>query len=132
MSALEPVASFGESVQKAIDELEREFEITSSATGDGGAIVTVHDLPIGQHWQPSSIELTFEVAYNYPHAPIYPYFTTPELNRRDGGALPSALQRVAWQGAQRTQISLRANRWNPTVDTAVGGVVQVQRWFENT
>ncbi len=130
MSATEPTAEFSESVQQAIEGLERMFRVTVTATGDGGAIMTVHDLSISDRWQPSLIELTFEVAYNYPHAPIYPYFTTPELNRRDGGAWPSALQRVVWREAQRTQISLRANHWNPIVDTAVGAVVQVQRWFE--
>jgi hypothetical protein len=130
MSATEAVADFSETVQRAIEELERMFTITATATGDGGAIVAVHALSINERWQPSSIALMFEVAYNYPHAPIYPYYTTPELNRCDGGGWPSALQRVAWRDAQRTQISLRANRWNPSVDTAVGAVLQVQRWFE--
>jgi hypothetical protein len=130
MNVAEAVPDFSETVQQAIKELERLFTVTAAPIGDGGAIVTVHGLSINEPWQPSSIDLTFEVAYNYPHAPIYPYYTTPELNRGEGAARTSALQRVTWREAQRTQISLRSNRWNPNVDTAVGAVLQVQRWFE--
>jgi Prokaryotic E2 family E len=130
MSAIDALTDLSDSVRRAVGDLQRLFSVTATATGDGGAVVTVHDLPISERWRPSLIDLTFEVAYNYPHAPIYPYYTTPELARSNGGAAPAALQRVAWREAQWTQISLRATRWNPTVDTAVGAVLQVQRWFE--
>ena len=124
------IADVADSVRTAIAELERVFSVNASPTGDGGAVVTVHGLDVGERWRPSLIELTFDIPYNYPHAPIYPYYTEPELERADSGTWPPALQRVAWRGAQRTQISLRATRWNPAVDTAVGAVLQVQRWFE--
>lgn len=129
MSAPDTGAALTETVRAAIEELEQSFRISVEPTGDGGAVITVHELAIGQRWQPNSIDLLFEVLYNYPHAPIYPYYTTSDLTRGDSAAWPSALQRVAWRGAQRTQISLRANRWNPSVDTAVGAVLQVQKWF---
>jgi hypothetical protein len=119
-----------ESVSGAIAELEEAFTVSAEPTGDGGALVTVHALELGDRWQPNQIELVFEVAYNYPYAAIYPYFTTSLLNRADGGQWPTALQRVDWRGAPRTQISLRANRWNPQIDKATGAVLQVQRWFE--
>jgi hypothetical protein len=119
-----------ESVAGAIAELEEAFTVSVEPTGDGGAVVTVHELELGDRWQPGQIDLVFEVAYNYPNAAIYPYFTTPLLNRADGGQFPAALQRVDWRGAPRTQISLRANRWNPQIDKATGAVLQVQRWFE--
>lgn len=126
MNAIPDVA---EPVKRAVAELERDFEVALEPTGDGGAILTVHGLEIGQRWQPDPIDLTCELAFNYPFAAIYPYYTTPDLVRTDGGAWPSALQRVEWRGAPRTQISLRSNRWNPQVDTALGAVTQVKRWF---
>lgn len=124
-------ADVAESVAAAIAELEEAFRVSAEPTGDGGALVTVHELQVGDRWQPSQIDLVFEVAFNYPYAAIYPFFTTPELNRADGGQWPSALQRVDWRGAPRTQVSLRANRWNPQIDKAIGAVFQVQRWFES-
>jgi hypothetical protein len=130
MSVPESVPELSESVELAIEELRQSFTLSVTPTGDGGAVVTVHDLPIDERWEPSTIDLLFEIPYNYPHAAIYPYYTTPELNRGDGGAWPTALQRVSWREAPRTQISLRANRWNANVDTAVGAVLQVRRWFE--
>lgn len=123
------IADVAEAVAVAIDELEEACRVSAEPTGDGGAIVTVHELEIGEGWQPSRIDLVFEVAFNYPYAAIYPYFTTPDLIRTDGGQLPAALQRVEWRGASRTQISLRASRWSPQVDKATGAVLQVQRWF---
>jgi hypothetical protein len=121
-----------DSVQTATAQLAEVFEITVEPTGDGGAVVTVRGVDAGERWSPSSLEVSFEIAFNYPFAAIYPYFTRPDLQPAAGQALPSALQRVEWRGAERTQISLRANRWNPQVDTAVGAVLQVQRWFQRT
>jgi hypothetical protein len=123
------VPEVAEAVRRAVVQLERDFQVSLEPIGDGGAILTVRDLDIGERWQPTPIDLTFEVAFNYPYAAIYPFYTTSELARADGGAWPSALQHVAWRGAQRTQVSLRANRWNPQVDTAYGAVMQVTRWF---
>ena len=120
-----PLAS---AVSEAIEYLRGMFEVTVEPSGDGGAIVTVHGLEIGDRWNPSVIDLIFEVAFNYPFAAIYPYFTTPDLNRSDGEQ-PQALQRVGWRGVSRTQISRRAARWNPEVDTAAGAVLQVQQWL---
>jgi hypothetical protein len=125
-------AELADAVGTATAELAELFGISVEAKGDGGAIVTVHALEIGEGWSPSSIDLTFEIAFNYPFAAIYPYFTQPDLQPAAGQAWPSALQRVEWRGAQRTQISLRANRWHPQVDTAVGAVLQVQQWFRRT
>jgi hypothetical protein len=123
------IPDIAETVRGAFAQLERDFRASLEPIGDGGAILTIRDLDIGERWRPNPIDLTFEIAFNYPYAAIYPFYTTPELTRTDGGPWPSALQRVGWRGAQRTQISLRANRWNPQVDTALGAVIQVRQWF---
>jgi hypothetical protein len=123
------VAEITDLVRAAIDDLAGVFTVRSEPTGDGGAIVTVCGLSVGPTWTPTELDLAFEVAYNYPHAAIYPYYTTETLARADGAERPSALARVEWRGVPHTQISLRANRWDPAVDTALGAVVQVQQWF---
>lgn len=125
-------AALADAVSDAVTYLERLLEVTFEALDDGGAIVTVHGLDVGERWVPQAIDLTFEIPFNYPFAPIYPYYTVPGLARADGSGQPPGLQRVDWRGSTRTQISLRANRWNPQVDNAVGAILQVQRWLRNT
>jgi hypothetical protein len=119
-----------DAVEAAIVELKRDFDVDVAPAGDGGAIVTVHDLEIGERWSPAVVNLEFAIAFNYPFAPIYPYYTRGDLERTDGGPWPAALQRVDWQGKQVVQISLRATRWNPDVDCATAAVAQVRRWFQ--
>jgi len=125
-------AELTDAVQAATAQLAEVFEVAIEPLGDGGAVVTAHEIDVGERWRPTSIDLSFEIAFNYPFAPIYPYFTRPDLEPAAGQAWPSALQRVGWRGAQRTQVSLRAKRWHPQVDTALGAVLQVQQWFQRT
>ena len=119
-----------EPVLQAIADLQADFAVTYEPTGDGGAIVDVHDLDLGPSWQPSVVDLTFQIPYNYPFAPIYPYYVQSGLVRADGQG-EAALQPASWRGLPHTQISLRANRWSPQVDTALGAVAQVQDWFRH-
>jgi hypothetical protein len=119
-----------DAVAAAVADLEQAgYTLSASALGDGGTIVTVYNFPFGERWLPGSGDLTFEIAYNYPYAPIYPYYTTSELNRREGDR-PAALQIVDWRGGRYTQVSLRATNWNPQIDTAVGALAQVEHWFK--
>jgi hypothetical protein len=117
------------SVAAAIAELERHHDVAVEPDGSGGAIVTVLTIDLGPRWSPQIVDLIFAIAFNYPFAPIYPFYTEPALSRTDDGAWPSALQRVGWRGREVMQISLRSNRWNPNVDTAAGAVAQVAHWF---
>ena len=91
-------------VSEAVRELEEEFQLAVESEGDGGAIVTVPGVDLGGSWAPQTVDLAFSVPFNYPFASIYPFFTTPALERRDGGERPSALQRVDWRGNRVTQI----------------------------
>lgn len=119
-----------ETVRAAIEELEAVFPLAAEPLDNGGALVTVRQLAIGDKWSVSAIDLVFEVPFNYPFAPIYPYYTDTQLGRVDGVPHPQALQYVQWRGGNWTQISLRKNRWSPQVDTALSAVLQVQHWFE--
>jgi hypothetical protein len=119
-----------EAVAAAIAELEQAgHTLSAAALGDGGSLVTVHNFSFGDRWLPERGDLIFEIPYNYPFAPIYPYYTSYELSRREGDR-PAALQIVDWRGGQYAQISLRATNWNPQIDTAVGAVAQVEHWFK--
>ena len=124
------LTGLADAVSLAVLELTEDgHDIELEPLGDGGAIVTIHEFCFGERWSPKQDVLRFQIAFNYPHAPIYPYYTTPTLVRADGIERPTALQIVSWRGTQCTQISLRAKRWSPTADTAAVAVAQVARWF---
>lgn len=123
-------ATIAEAVRAAIDQLETAFELAVEPQENGGAFVTIRQFEIGDKWNVAVIDLVFEIPFNYPFAPIYPYYTETALARVDGGPHPDALQVVQWRGGNWTQISLRKNQWSPQVDTALSSVLQVQHWFE--
>ncbi len=118
-------------VAEAIEELvDAAYTISYEPLSDGGAIVTAHEFAFGDLWTPTG-DLRFELAYNYPYSAIYPFFGPAGLQRVDGGPRPNALTDIAWRGSSHTQISLRHNRWNPRVDTALGALAQVEHWFQS-
>jgi hypothetical protein len=120
------------SVQGAIAELTESFgEPVVEPDGQGGAYVTLPGIELGPRWSPPTIDLSFHLPFNYPDAPVYPFFAPPGLAPADGGATPQALQQVGWRERPVTQISLRANRWKPQHDTATGAVMQVIHRFHN-
>jgi len=118
-------------VAGALTELRVDFgAITVEPDGRGGAYVTVLELDAGPRWRPMQLELALHLPFNYPFSAVYPFYTTDELERAEGGMRPPALQTVEWRGRRVTQVSLRANRWRPEHDTASGAVAQVRHWFQ--
>ena len=118
-------------IATAIAELEEDFEeMALEPDGTGGVFVSVPGIHLGKRWDPSVVTIEFAVPYNYPFAPIYPYYTTPALRRTDGGPWPQALQLVTWRGRPVAQISLRASRWQPSHDTAASNLSLVRHWFQ--
>jgi hypothetical protein len=114
----------------AIHELERDFgDITCEPDGAGGAYVRVSEVEAGPLWDPTVIPIEFQILFNYPFAAIYPYYTIDELRRVDG-AWPNALQHVDWRGRRVVQISLRATRWQPNLETASSALAQVRHWLQ--
>jgi hypothetical protein len=117
-------------IADAVADLQRVFApVILEPDGEGGAYATLTELDIGDRWSPCIVALSFQLGYNYPHAAVYPYYGPAGITRTDGGPVPAALQQVVWRGEPRTQISLRANRWSPTHDSATGAVAQVLRFF---
>jgi len=118
-----------EAVEAAVKELQAEYQVTVEPEDQGGAYVTVDAVDLGPKWQPNTTQIEFVIAYNYPFAAIYPYYARPDLQRADGRAWPSALQRVSWRGRDLIQVSLRCNRWQPAHDTASNSLRMVIHWF---
>ena len=122
-----------EAIAAAIAELREEYqEMSWTPDGSGGAYVAVTPLEFGERWAPATATVEFGLAFNYPYAPVYPFYTTAALARADGGAWPSALQPVNWRGMNVTQISLRIRRWEPSHDTASTALRFVEHWFQTT
>lgn len=123
-------AAITTAIDEAVEELEQLFGPVEVVPDEsGGAYVTVAELDLGERWSPQIVPISFQLAFNYPHAAVYPYYCPAGLQRVDGGPVPSALQTVTWRGHEMTQISLRANRWSPVHDSAAGCLGQVLQFF---
>jgi hypothetical protein len=124
------VATYTAEVQAAIEALVDEFPGTAATPdGNGGAFVSVPELRIGPSWTPSVIILKLQLTYNYPDAAIYPFYAPQELQRTQGAWPGNMARGASFNGESLIQISLRANRWHPATDTAVGAVHQVGKWL---
>lgn len=118
-------------IADAVEELERLFgEVDVEPDGAGGAYVTVREIDIGERWTPRFVPLSFQLAFNYPHAAVYPYYCPAGVARVGGGGWPAAMQPTTWCGEPMMQISLRANRWSPACDSAAGAIAQVRHFFQ--
>lgn len=117
-------------VAAGIEDLEIVFpgRVSHIPTGDGGADVTVTDVELGPNWTHQEAPLTFNLAYNYPYAPVYPFYLP--AGTRPINQTPQALQEVRWKDQSVVQVSLRHNNWDPALDTAAGSVLQVQAWAQ--
>lgn len=117
-------------VAAGIEDLEQAFpgRVSHGPTGDGGADITVSDIELGPTWTRTSASVTFNLAYNYPFTAVYPFYLPAGVKPRNH--TPPALQDVNWKGRPVVQVSLRHTRWNPTLDSAVGCVLQVQAWAQ--
>lgn len=117
------------SVESAIRQLEVEYaDVDWEPDGEGGAYVSARPVDFGARWTPDAAPLQCQLAFNYPDAAIYPFYTTFALQSTIGLS-PPALQRVSWRGAEVIQISLRPRVWRPEHDTASTALALVGHWF---
>ncbi len=113
----------------ALGELERAFpgQVDVVSEDGGGVVVRITGIALGARWSNPIGDLWFQIPYHYPDSAIYPYHVT--------GSVPAAgncpgLQAVQWRNIPATQVSLRHNRWNPNLDTALGSVRQTITWLQ--
>jgi hypothetical protein len=112
-------------VAEGILELEEAFpeRVRHEPDGNGGAYVTVTEIPLGARWTRESSPLSFHLPYSYPNAAPYPYYLPGDLDLT--GPWPQELQRVTWRERDAIQVSLRHTNWDPDRDRVLGCVWQV-------
>ncbi len=118
-------------IDHALDGLREQFaghvvEITHEPNGD--AVVVVHDVHVGDQYEPSSTWFGFRISTAYPNADIYPHYIG-RVVRRDGNAHGPAVQQMEWQNREALQLSRRSNGWSPRRDTASLKAAKVLAWF---
>jgi hypothetical protein len=126
-------------VQQAIEEIRAAFpghKTEVEPDTDGGAYVKVHDLALGDKYEPSVSWLAFRITFQYPFADIYPHFCIPTLRRKDGRALGGGFNlNNQWQTPKTSEpaimLSRRSNRLNPETDTAALKLAKVLDWIRN-
>jgi hypothetical protein len=118
-------------VERGIVEIRETFEghpIDVREDGQGGAVVRVHDLHVGDQYEPSVSWVEFVLTFQYPAADVYPHFLVPDLRRKDRNPLGDGFGQVTWNSASATQVSRRSNRMNAAVDTAAIKLTKVLQW----
>lgn len=119
-------------VIQAIEELRCHFpesDVTARDTGDGGAVVTIDRVDVGDGYTPMETWVGFCISFQYPHADIYPLFVRADLTRVDGGSHGEGISLQTFEGQPALQLSRRSNRLNPQTDTAALKVIKVIEWL---
>ena len=120
-------------IQNAVQEIRDAFPsccIDSVEDGQGGAFVTIHDVPIeGELYQQPSSWFGFHITHTYPYADVYPHFVRDDLSRRDGKALGEGTSIGSFRGTPAVQISRRTNRLDPPSHTALLKLCKMLRWL---
>ncbi len=120
-------------VLQAIEELRYRFpesKVRVRDTGDGGAIVTIDRVDVGDGYAPRETWFGFSISYQYPLADIYPLFVCANLARVDGKPHGEGVTPQTFEGQPALQLSRRSNRLNPERDTAALKVTKVIEWLK--
>lgn len=120
-------------IEVAVAELVSAFPeatVTATATGDGGADVTIDSVDPGPVYTLRETWVRFNIGFQYPHADVYPIFVRPDLVRTDGADHPEGIAQGNVGGTKALQLSRRSNRLNPASDTAALKVTKVLHWLE--
>lgn len=121
-------------VVAAIEEIRRQFpdnQIEFAESGDGGAFVIVHGLPLGDQYEPSQSWVGFAITFQYPHADVYPHFISGLTKRTDQKAFVGGFQKVKWRAREAIQISRRTKAEQIPLHTAALKLVKVLEWIQS-
>ena len=122
-------------VEAAIEELRRAFPSSAVEVVEeepqGGAYVVVHNVFVGEQYEPSTTSAGFLITFQYPRADIYPLFFDQGLRRKDGRALGEGFSLQNWRNRPALQVSRRSNRLNPATDTAAVKLAKVLDWMRS-
>jgi hypothetical protein len=122
-------------VQAAVNEIVEAFpscRLETAEDGQGGAIVTLHDIPLdASRFQQGNSWFGFHITHTYPYADVYPHFVRHDLSRRDGKPLGEGTSLGSFRNQAAIQISRRSNRHDPTTHTALLKLCKVIRWLNS-
>lgn len=125
-----------ESVRQALDEIKCLFSghaIDVVPDEQGGVFVRVHELEIGDQYLPNVTWIGFRITFQCPFPDVYPHFTDPSIQRKDGKPLRDGFSRQKWQFGkdhlQVTQISRRSKKHNPQENTPGVKLGKVLDWI---
>ena len=120
-------------VQTAIKEIAEAYpgcRLDTVEDTEGGALVTVHDVPIeGTIYRQPNTWVGFHITHTYPYADVYPHFVRHDLSRTDSKALGEGTSIGTFRNAPAVQISRRTNKLDPTSHTALLKLCKVMRWL---
>lgn len=124
-------------VEQAIAEIRATFaghQVNVEADPEGGAYVTVHDLPLGEQYAPSASWIGFHITFQYPHADVYPHFCVADL-KKNGQDVSAPFHKGEWKppsgAVPATSVSRRSNNRNAAVDTAAIKLMKVLEWIRS-
>jgi hypothetical protein len=127
-------------VEHALEELRQglpDRDLRVKEDPDGGALVMVEGMEIGQVFSPSISWIGFHITWPYPDADVYPHFIDPKVqyvgtgavpNQYPEGNLPTAMTRGATMPGFEVpaiQVSRRSNRRNAETDSALEKLLRV-------
>lgn len=126
-------------VVEAVAEIRAAFPghlVEVEPDGQSGAWVTVHDLAVGEQYEPTTTWMTFRITFQYPFADVYPHYCVVGLARKD--KRPPG----PWFHVQQTlqtptkvmpavMISRRSTRLDPSTDTAAAKLHKVLDWMRS-
>jgi hypothetical protein len=120
-------------VQYAVQEINDAFpscRLDSLEDGQGGAFVTIHDVPLESAlYHQATSWFGFHITHTYPYADVYPHFVRHDLCRKDAKTLGEGTSIGSYRGTPAVQISRRTNRLDPALDTALLKLCKVLRWL---
>ena len=128
------MSSIVPTVCAAIEDLRASFSnslVEVEADNSGGAYVIVRNIPLGSPYVQTNIWVGFQITFQYPYADVYPHFTQPDLAREDGSSLGEGFGHGQFRNLPAIQISRRANKLNPAVDTAALKLLKVLKWLRD-
>jgi hypothetical protein len=127
-----------ETVQQAVEEIRNAYRghsLDVLPDDEGGAFVKVHNLPLGEQYQPASSWVAFRITFQYPFADVYPHYCMANLARKDGRALGEGFSQNTWKSPAgdeaATMVSRRSNQLNAATDTAALKLAKILDWIQS-
>ena len=132
-------------VEQALEELRQglpDHDLRVKEDPDGGALVMVGGMEIGQGFSPSISWIGFHITWPYPDADVYPHFIDPKVqyvgtgvapNQYPEGNLPTAMTRGATMPGFEVpaiQVSRRSNRRNAETVRALEKLLRVIEFLQ--